>query len=121
MAPVFAARSRAEIASASALPVSVASAAGAVALRSAFATNVLAALRRGPLIASRRSAVRTRLIADGVRAPVQPRGLLAKGMQPHRVQGEAAPTGATQDGSASTPGPPRGATRGTDGRPAATR
>src|SRR5579862_3447258 len=49
-----------------------------VATLTAFETRVLAALRRGWLTSARRSAVRTRLSADGVRAPVQPRGFLAK-------------------------------------------
>src|SRR2546430_12846714 len=48
-----------------------------VATRTAFATRVLASLRRGWLIASRRAALRTRLRAEGVRAPVQPRGFVA--------------------------------------------
>src|SRR2546427_11229057 len=48
-----------------------------VATRTAFATRVLASLRRGWLIASRRAALRPRLRAEGVRAPVQPRGFVA--------------------------------------------
>ena len=48
------------------------------ATRTAFAVMVLATLRRGWLISVRRSAVRTRFRADGVLAPVQPRGLVAK-------------------------------------------
>src|SRR5512135_1553152 len=55
-------------------------------------------------MARRRSAWRTRLIADGVRAPVQPRGVLAKVLRPHsfvrrRQAAQTRPTDATVDGS----------------------
>src|SRR5664280_1173338 len=54
-------------------------------------------------MARRRSAWRTRLIADGVRAPVQPRGVLAKFEDLYsaiadRQAAETRPTGATVDG-----------------------
>src|SRR5450759_2903792 len=54
-------------------------------------------------MARRRSAWRTRLIADGVRAPVQPRGVLAKfeDLYSANADRQAAgkwPTGATVDG-----------------------
>ena len=39
-------------------------------------------------MARRRSAWRTRLIADGVRAPVQPRGVLAKFEDLYAADGE---------------------------------
>jgi len=55
-------------------------------------------------MARRRSAWRTRLIADGVRAPVQPRGVLAKfedlcAAVGRRQATETGPTDATVDGS----------------------
>ena len=55
-------------------------------------------------MARRRSAWRTRLIADGVRAPVQPRGVLAKFEDLCAAEGErqaarTGPTDATVDGS----------------------
>src|ERR1035437_8156979 len=54
-------------------------------------------------MARRRSAWRTRLIADGVRAPVQPRGVLAKfedlySANADRQAAGKGPTGATVDG-----------------------
>src|SRR5664279_2863154 len=54
-------------------------------------------------MARRRSAWRTRLIADGVRAPVQPRGVLAKfedlySANADRQAAKIKPTGATVDG-----------------------
>jgi hypothetical protein len=49
------------------------------AVRRAVATYVFAALRRGPSTSWRRFACRTRLRPDGVRAPDQVRGVLAKG------------------------------------------
>src|SRR5450759_2668654 len=54
-------------------------------------------------MARRRCAWRTRLIADGVRAPVQPRGVLAKFEDLYAADGErqaakVAPPGATVDG-----------------------
>ncbi len=72
-APVFAARSRAEYASARDAVASPSSA--PVAIFRVLVTRVLAFVRRGPLTASRRSAWRTRFLPDGVRAPVQPRGV----------------------------------------------
>src|ERR1035437_113239 len=54
-------------------------------------------------MARRRCAWRTRLIADGVRAPVPPRGVLAKFEDLYAADGErqaakVAPPGATLDG-----------------------
>ncbi len=80
IAPAFAARSSALSAAARASRGSPS--ACWVATLSALATNVFAAVRRGLLISVRRSAVRTRLMADGVRAPVQPRGFVAKFDEP---------------------------------------
>src|SRR6266536_2929222 len=74
MAPVLAARSRALIASARETCGSSPSA-GAVAMLNAVLTAVLAAERRGPSTASRRSALRTRFRPDGLRAPVHFRGV----------------------------------------------
>src|SRR5664279_1061078 len=76
MAPALAARSSALRASFRAATASPAW--PPVATLTALDTSVLAALRRGWLTSERRSAVRTRLSAEGVRAPVQPRGFLAK-------------------------------------------
>ena len=77
MAPVFAARSRAEMASLSATATSLPSV-GIVATVTALATRVFAADRRGCRIACRRSAWRTRFSPDGLRAPCHFRGVLAK-------------------------------------------
>src|SRR5436190_24257807 len=80
-----------------------------VATRTAFATSVLASLRRGWLLASRRAALRTRLRAEGVRAPVQPRGFVANVRTSLERGGLLAGThrpgerGATADGSRSSP------------------
>ncbi len=76
MAPDLAARSSALSAAARAATGSPSSEPAAT--LTAFVVRVFAALRRGWLISARRSAVRTRFRADGVLAPVQPRGLVAK-------------------------------------------
>ena len=76
IAPAFAARSSALSASARASFGSPSTVPAAT--RTAFVVSVFAALRRGWLIDVRRSVVRTRFSADGVLAPVQPRGLVAK-------------------------------------------
>ena len=81
IAPALAARSRALSAAARASVGSPSTVPAAT--RTAFAVRVFAALRRGWLISVRRSAVRTRFRADGVLAPVQPRGFVAKS-EPHR-------------------------------------
>src|SRR5262245_30762650 len=78
MAPALAARSSADRASVRAALAASASLEVPTVLR-AFATYVFAALRRGPSTSWRRFACRTRLSPDGVRAPVQVRGVLAKG------------------------------------------
>jgi hypothetical protein len=77
IAPALAARSRADRASIRAVVAVSGSAVAAV--LTAFATNVFAALRRGASTSWRRVACRTRLRPDGVRAPDQVRGVLAKG------------------------------------------
>src|SRR6185503_8515762 len=80
MAPLFAARSRALIASASVACGSPSP--GLVATSTARFTIVFAAARRGPSTSCRRSELRTRLRPDGERAPVHLRGVLAKSMEP---------------------------------------
>ena len=77
IAPAFAARSRAEMASASVAAMSLPSVC-VWATVTALATSVFAADRRGCRIACRRSAWRTRFSPDGVRAPCHFRGVLAK-------------------------------------------
>ena len=77
MAPVFAARSRADMASPSVTATSALSGC-VVAVLTAFATRVFAADRRGCRMACRRSAWRTRFSPDGLRAPCHFRGVLAK-------------------------------------------
>ncbi len=72
IAPTLAARSSAENASASEADASPSS--WPVAILMVLETRVLARDARGPLMAARRSAWRTRFFPDGVRAPVQPRG-----------------------------------------------
>lgn len=78
IAPTFAARSRALTASAKAA-IGSAPSGFVVAIVRAFLTSVFAALRRGWRMAWRRREARTRLRADGVRAPLHLRGVLAKG------------------------------------------
>ena len=77
IAPDFAARSRAEIASFSVAATSAPSGC-VVATVTALAVSVFAADRRGCRMACRRSAWRTRFSPEGVRAPCHFRGVLAK-------------------------------------------
>ena len=72
IAPILAARSSAAYASASEAVASPST--WPVAIFMVLETRVLALETRGPLMAARRSAWRTRFFPDGVRAPVQPRG-----------------------------------------------
>src|SRR5438552_14079876 len=99
MAPLFAARSRALIASASATCGSRSP--GLVAMSTALRTRVFAAARRGPRTSCRRSELRTRFRPDGERAPVHLRGVLAKSMEPLDRWGAGADRapGARPDGS----------------------
>ncbi len=77
IAPAFAARSSAEMASLRLVATSALSG-SVVATVTALATSVFAADRRGCRMARRRSAWRTRFSPDGVRAPCHFRGVLAK-------------------------------------------
>lgn len=78
IAPTFAARSRALIASAIAVAVSAPSPFALAAVTRADLTRVFAAERRGCRISCRRAELRTRFRPEGERAPVHVRGVLAK-------------------------------------------